>query len=378
MKKTVLFGMPTEVSVDVVNVNGGSHHRREVRKRPRFTMKNMMFITIVCSLVAAGFLWGAPSLFAADAGDAAQPFVGRWALTIPGGGAGWLGVERQPDGALKGALLWRDSGMVVPVDEMKVESGALVVIRKRGAKKDGKGRSERETITAKLDGEKMALTIHTLNADGKEIGRADFTGKKIPDVPPAPDLSKVKFGAPIPLLNGKDLTGWKTMCDKVPNFWRVEDGVLVNRVRKGPDGKNLHGTNIRTIQEFEDFNLKTEVRVPKGGNSGIYLRGIYEVQIKETYGQPRDFRHMGALYGRITPSVAAERPAGEWQTLDITLVERNLTVILNGTRIIDNQPVLGCTADAMTSDEFKPGPIFLQGDHSDVDYRNMVLTPVVK
>jgi hypothetical protein len=98
----------------------------------------------------------------------------------------------------------------------------------------------------------------------------------------------------------------------------------------------------------------------------------------ESYKQPLDPHHMGALYSRITPSVAAEKPIGEWQTLDITLVDRHLTVVLNGTTIIDNQPVLGCTGGALTSDETKPGPIFLQGDHTDVDYRNIVLRPVVK
>jgi len=87
---------------------------------------------------------------------------------------------------------------------------------------------------------------------------------------------------------------------------------------------------------------------------------------------------MGALYGRITPAVTAEKPAGEWQTVDITLCDRHVTVILNGQKIIDNQPVLGCTGGAITSDEFVPGPIYLQGDHTDVSYRNMVLTPIVK
>jgi hypothetical protein len=340
-------------------------------------MKKSSFSSMACSLATAGLLCGVSSLFAADADDAAKPFVGRWALTLPGGGAGWLGIEQQSCGALKGSLLW-GGGSVMPVDETKVENGALIVVRKHNAKKDGKDVKNIETITAKLDGDKLALTTRTVNSDGKEAGKADFTGKKIANLPPKPDLSKVKFGTPVPLLNGKDMTGWKAMNEKAPNFWKVADGLLSNRIQKGPDGKNLHGTNIRTVQEFEDFNLKTEVRLNQGGNSGIYLRGIYEVQMAESYGQPCDSHHMGALYSRITPSVAAEKPAGEWQTVDITLVDRHLTVILNGKTIIDNQPVLGCTGGAMTSDEFKPGPIYLQGDHTDVDYRNMVLTPVVK
>jgi len=339
-------------------------------------MKTTPFASVAFGLVTAGLLFGSLSLCAEEKDCAANTFVGRWALTLPGGGAGWLGVERQPCGALKGSLLW-GGGSVMPVAETKIEKDALIVVRKHNVKKDGKEVQNTETITAKLDGNKLALATRTVNCDGAEIAKAEFTGKKIPDLPPRPELSKMKFGTPVPLLNGKDLSGWKAMNEKAPNCWGVAGGMLSNRVM-GPDGKNRHGTNIRTEAEFEDFNLKTEVRVPKNGNSGIYLRGIYEVQVAESFGKPCDSHHMGALYSRITPAVAAEKPAGEWQTLDITLADRHLNVILNGKTIIDNQPVLGCTGGAMTSDESRPGPIYLQGDHTDVDYRNMVLTPVVK
>jgi hypothetical protein len=87
---------------------------------------------------------------------------------------------------------------------------------------------------------------------------------------------------------------------------------------------------------------------------------------------------MGAIYSRITPAVAAEKPIGQWQTMDITLVDRHVTVVLNGRKIIDNQPVLGCTGGALWSDPDRPGPIYLQGNHSDIDFRNMLLRPVVK
>jgi hypothetical protein len=118
--------------------------------------------------------------------------------------------------------------------------------------------------------------------------------------------------------------------------------------------------------------------VPEKNNSGIYLRGIYEIQVFDSFGKALDSHHMGALYSRITPSVAAEKPASQWQTLDITLVDRHLTVVLNGTTIIANQPIKGCTGGALWSDEFRPGPIFLQGDHGSVSYRKVVLRPVVK
>jgi hypothetical protein len=297
--------------------------------------------------------------------------VGRWALTIPGGGAGWLGVEEK-DGALSSSVLW-GGGSVVPTAGTKVDGDTLIVTREQ-KNKEGK-LSAIETITAKIEGDALKLTTAKKNAEGKEIGKpAEFAGKRIADIPAKPDLAKVKFGDPIQLMNGKDLTGWR-LLKEADNGWSVVDGVLQNRVVKA---KDKHFGNLRTDAEFEDFNLKTEVRTQEGSNSGIYLRGIYEVQIMESFGKPLDSHHMGALYSRITPSVNAEKPIGEWQTLDITLVDRHLTVILNGTTIIDNAPVLGCTGGAMTSDEFKPGPLYLQGDHTNVDYRSMVLRPVVK
>lgn len=310
------------------------------------------------------------SLSIATATQAESVFTGRWALTIPGGGAGWLGVEEK-DGGFSSSVLW-GGGSVVPTTSTKVEGDKLIVIREQ---KNKEGKVSVETITAKADGDVLKLSTSKKNADGKAMGQpAEFTGKRIPAIPAKPDLTKVKFGTPVQLLNGKDLTGWR-LVKEADNGWSVVDGVLQNRVVKE---KGKHFGNLRTEMEFEDFNLKTEVRTQEGSNSGIYLRGIYEVQIMESFGKPLDSHHMGALYSRITPSVNAEKPIGVWQTMDITLVDRHLTVILNGKTIIDNQPVLGCTGGALSSDEFKPGPIFLQGDHTNVDYQNMVLTPVLK
>ena len=166
-------------------------------------------------------------------------------------------------------------------------------------------------------------------------------------MPPAPDLSQVKFGEPIQLFNGKDLTGWRLTDPNALNGWSVKDGLLVNEVAQEKGKPHKHYGNLRTDQEFEDFNLKLEVRVPKDGNSGVYIRGIYEVQVVDSYGKPLDAHNMGAIYSRIKPTVAAEKPAGEWQTMDITFVDRHVTVILNGQKIIDNQPVLGCTGGAL-------------------------------
>jgi Domain of Unknown Function (DUF1080) len=301
---------------------------------------------------------------------AETPFTGRWALTIPGGGAGWLGVEEK-DGALSSSVLW-GGGSVVPTTATRVEGDKLIVTREQ---KNKEGKITTETITATRSGTALSLSTVKLNPNGKLSEPTAFTGTRIADLPAKPDLAKVQFGAPITLLNGKDLSGWRLLKEGADNGWSVADGVLQNRVSKE---KGKHFGNLRTDAEFEDFQLTTEVRTQEGSNSGIYLRGIYEVQVMESYGKQLDSHHMGALYSRITPAVSAEKPIGEWQTLDITLVSRHLTVILNGKTLIDNAPVLGCTGGAMTSDETHAGPIYLQGDHTNIDYRNMVLRPVMK
>ncbi len=321
----------------------------------------------------------AAALLAASLVGAENPFLGRWALTIPGGGAGWLGIA-ETNGQLEGSILW-GGGSVVPITSTKVEGDTLTVTRVNESRsKDAEGKTvvkkTAETITAKRLGDHLRLTTSSVGDDGTGRNRVNFTGKRIPPVPPAPDLAKVKLGEPITLFNGKDLSGWKTI-GKDPSGWKVVDGLLINEAPQ-EKGKHKSYANIRTEREFEDFNLQMEFRVPENGNSGVYLRGIYEVQVANSYGKKNDSHNCGALYSRILPSENVSKPPGEWQTFDITLVDRHLTVIHNGKKTIDNQPVLGCTGGALWSDEFRPGPIYLQGDHTDVNYRNIVLRPVVK
>jgi hypothetical protein len=235
-----------------------------------------------------------------------------------------------------------------------------------------------DTITAKVSGDTLKLIIVAPRIDGTGVDRSEFVGHRIPALPPRPDLAKAKFGEPISLFNGRDLTGWRLVEPGAVNGWSVESGTLVTRPTQIEGQPHKQYGNLRTDREFEDFNLTLEVKVPAHSNSGVYLRGIYEVQVLDSYRQPLDSHNMGAIYSRITPSVAAEKPANEWQSLDITLLDRHVTVVLNGTKIIDNQPLEGCTGGALTSDESKPGPIYLQGDHGAVDYRNLVLRPILK
>jgi len=325
--------------------------------------------------IAASLIFAVVSLCADDA----KPYVARWAITLPGGGAGWLGVEQGQDGKLSSSFLW-GGGSPFRLETTTVKDGQLVLTRTHKFKRDGQDVQQLETFTAVMDGGKLAFVVRKNEEDGREVSKVEFVGTKIPDIPPKPDLSKLKFGTPVKLVDAgmNTLDGvWEVMSNAF-NGWGLKDGVLSNSVID-EEGKNKRGTNLRTVaKNFEDFRLTTEVNMAKNGNSGIYLRGIYEIQMADTHGRPVNSHNMGALYGRITPSVAAEKPAGEWQTVDITLCDRHVTVILNGQTIIDNQPVLGVTGGAITSNEFIPGPIYLQGDHTDVSYRNMVLTPIVK
>ncbi len=331
----------------------------------------------LCILLGSSLL--CLSAFAADVNEA---FLGRWALTIPGGGAGWLEIT-QEKGYYDGAILW-GGGSVVPVSSVFFDEGRLNVTRTREVKRrDADGKVKRthqftDLIMASVWGDSLELMLLSPQPNGKGIRRSEFTGKRIPDLPAPPDLSAVRFGPPMALFNGNDLTGWKPTSARAPSGWVAEDGLLRNKAVQEEGTPRKHYTNLRTEGEYEDFNLTLEVRVPEKGNSGIYLRGIYEVQVSDSHGKPLDSHHMGGIYSRITPTVSAEKPAGEWQTYDITLVDRHVTIILNGKKIIDNQPLMGCTGGAMWSDEFRPGPIYLQGDHTSVDYRNIQLRPVIQ
>ncbi len=324
-------------------------------------------------------LLGIPSLPAFSQTRDLSPYLGTWALTLPHNGfndAGWLSVTRE-DGFIGASVLWY-GGSVTPVDHAYFHGDDLVLTQSRKRKAGNGEVTVTSWIELHLEGDKLNGTRHDPSTDGTSVARTSFTGVKLPPDPPKPNLTRLKFGQPIHLLDQNSLKGWKIIGEDRANGWSVSNGVLVNDPVQNDPNHHINYGNLRTEAEFEDFNLKLEVNIPEGNNSGVYLRGIYEVQIFDSYGKPLDSHNMGALYSRITPTQAAEKPAGQWQSLDITLVDRHLTVILNGKNIIDNQPVRGCTGGALTSNEFIPGPIYLQGDHGKVSYRNIILTPVIK
>ena len=172
----------------------------------------------------------------------------------------------------------------------------------------------------------------------------------------------------ISLFNGKDLTGWHLRDPKGPNGWKVQDRVYVN---------TPPSTDIQTDAEYYDFQLHVEFRVSNGdGNSGVYMRDKYEVQIFNSYGKPPVDSGCGALYRRIAPAVNASKPAGEWQTFDITFIGKHLTVIHNGQKVLDNVDVGPMGTGAASKRPDGPGPLRLQGDHNAVSFRNIRIRPL--
>jgi hypothetical protein len=171
------------------------------------------------------------------------------------------------------------------------------------------------------------------------------------------------WGTPIVLFDGKDLNGWHAMGT---NQWVAEGGVL-----RSPHS----GANIVTDQKFSDFKLHIEFRYPKGSNSGVYLRGRYEVQIEDAEGTEPPNDVISAVYGFLPPLEQATKGPGEWQTYDIMLVGRVVTIVFNGKMVIARSAIPGITGGALDSREGEPGPIYLQGDHGPIEYRNIILTP---
>ncbi|MBM4030883.1 MAG: DUF1080 domain-containing protein [Planctomycetes bacterium] len=180
----------------------------------------------------------------------------------------------------------------------------------------------------------------------------------------------------IQLFNGKDLTGWQ-FKGGTNTSWEVQDGVLANLREK--DGQKRRGVDIFTEKKFRDFQLHIEFKVPKGGNSGVYLRGRKEIQVHDSFGiEKPGTGHCGGLYAKAGAKVNACKPAGEWNSFDVTIVGDTITVHHNGQLIHDKVELVGCTGGALDGDDTKPGALMMQGDHSSVWYRNIWLKPLSK
>jgi hypothetical protein len=257
------------------------------------------------------------------------------------------------------------AGDMNKIDAIAVENGELriTIIPPRG--RDDKEQPRNRIYRARLVGGKLEGTFQT---EGQTSPPTKWVGVRAPEINEKDDGSWKK-GTPVQLFNGKDLAGWKALNPAAEMKWSVVDGIL----RNAPPT-----TDIISVQKFWNFDLHIDFRIVRGSNSGIGLRGRYEIQVLDDYGRPPNSHGAAALYSRIAPSANASKPAGEWQSYDIRLIGRELTVVHNGMKVLDKVKIEGLTAIANNADEGEPGPFIVQGDHTYVEIKSFVVTPLVR
>ena len=284
-----------------------------------------------------------------------KDFEGRWNLIIEFNGKelpSWLEIRHSGHKTLVGRFVFA-FGSARPISEIKYSGNNFSFeIPPQWEPGNRNMEFQGERVGEKLNGS-MTFT------DGKTY---NWSATR------APELAYVdspKWGEKIVLFNGKDLSGW---THDGPKHWSVYKGIL-----KCPG----QVSNIISEQKFKNFKLHAEFRYPEGSNSGIYLRGRYEVQITDSKGmEPSDIQ-FGGIYGFLTPNIMAAKNAGEWQSYDIILIGRRVTVIANGTPIILDQIIPGMTGGAIDNKEDQPGPFMIQGDHQPVEFRVFEVTPLL-
>jgi hypothetical protein len=298
------------------------------------------------------------SVPAADKNAGDKALIGRWDLTIKDANGkelpSWLEVSHEYE-------IWRARfvgrwGHARFLPTVTVTGKTIQFV----SPQEEEGSKTDLVFDGKLAGKTLSGT-----AQGPDGAPWTWTAKRAPALKPR---IHVIWREPITLFNGRDHAGWYFDNPEKASSWTVKDGCLVNKEA---------GSNIATKQKFGDFKLHIEVNCPSNANSGIYLRGRYEVQVEDdSFDEPPSHR-MGAVYGFLAPDPQPSRRPDEWQTFDITLVGRFVTVVQNGQTIISNQEIPGITGGAFDSHEELPGPIYLQGDHGGIAYRNITLTPAM-
>ena len=298
----------------------------------------------------------APAVRGAD-----SDFNGRWDLIVhktPADKAWWLEVNGAGTPAIKGSFVGFPDGSLHDLPDLKLENGVMHFAWDRPA-----------TATAVAVHVDYELKYANGKLEGKMSGAKDnytFTGERAPAIKDHDDGSWVK-GKPITLFNGKDLSGWTGLKSAEAQGWTVVGGVLTS---------TGHADDLITKEKFWNFELHVEYNVAEKSNSGVGLRGRYEVQIIDDFGRPPGLHGTGALYTRIVPPENYGKPAGEWQTLDVRLVGMEVTGTLNGHKLFEKGTIDGLTGIAYDPYEGKPGALELQGDHGAVQFRNLVLTPL--
>ena len=281
--------------------------------------------------------------------------LGRWDITMKISGRefpSWFEIHKSGVKMLVGEFVGA-GGSARPISRVNLENGKLSF----SIPQQWESQDKNLEFEANLQGDSLVGTI--ILPDGRNC---TFSAVKAPSLL---RTAKPVWDKPVKLFNGKDLKGWH--ASGKTNQWIVENGIL-----KSPKA----GSNIISDETFTDFKIHVEFRYAAHGNSGVYLRGRYEVQITDWYADtpPKDV--LGSIYGFIKPNESVTTKPNQWNTYDITLVGRNVTIVVNGKTIVTNQEIPGITGGALNSREGEPGPIMLQGDHEPIEYRNIIITRV--
>jgi Domain of Unknown Function (DUF1080) len=285
--------------------------------------------------------------------ETASPFQGRWdiVLTMADGSPSprWMDYVEGRDPLIR---IQPSGGSVHPAYDVNVDGAHI-------------------TLTMNKASDKRPATTWDLRIKNKLLTGTQTTGDQVAQISgvKAPDLKRdppKQWTKAEPIFNGKDLAGWEPTNPKAKNNWVAEDGMLVN---------TEHGANIKSTRKFDDFKLHVEFNCPEEGNSGIYLRGRYEVQVEYEKVDANDQYHtIGSIYGFLAPATELPRKPGTWESFDITLVGRTVTVVRNKIKTIDAREIPGITGGALDSNEGEPGPFYIQGDHTGgMKYRNITV-----
>jgi hypothetical protein len=314
----------------------------------------MKSFLLAIALVCGWGMWvSAAPVLAAPVSDTAA-LLGRWDLRVNTGGhmvPSWFEVIKSGSRMLVGRFVG-GGGSARPVSRYYFSAGKLSFSIPPQWEREDRDLS----VEGHFEGDSLVGTL--VEPNGKQY---NWVGHKAPSLHRA---AKPVWGAAMAIFDGKTLQGWHTPPGAAVNQWVADNGVL-----RSPHS----GSNIITDGKYRDFKLHIEFRYPKGSNSGVYLRGRYEVQIEDLEGQEPPNDVISAVYGYLPPSSEASKGPGEWQTYDITLAGRLVTVVFNGQTVICKGEIPGITGGALDSDEGEPGPIYLQGDHGPIEFRNITM-----
>jgi hypothetical protein len=283
-----------------------------------------------------------------------QAFLGRWNLTSTGDNPGAYWLEVKEDGGKLTARFLNRGGHPTPVNTIKVEGDELVFTH-------GTGNQPPAEFRGKLSGDKLTGTL----TRGERT--VTLSGGRPAKWPPSNANGQHTYGPPVALFEGKGLDAFTVQHKERPMNWSVEEGVMTNGEK---------ANNVISKEKFKDFKINAEYKVGPGTNSGIYLRGRYELQVLDDHGKPPFDRGHMAVYGWHAPKVNASKPQGEWQTMEAIVVGNRVTVTHNGQRVHDNAVLEAVTGGALDNDELAPGPIMIQGDHTKVWFRKITVTPI--